>query len=113
MSLFDILDVFNWIDRLELLIAAAVNRRRGAHHQSNTPYGMIQHEIPRSAGLSGEDIERHLRDRGVRIHGRRITGSKIIYSTGAQQSRWSAYLARRLQAGSPHTNTWASRKRGR
>jgi len=107
----DLANVSNVIDRLELLWAAVTNRERGTHRKRNKWRGMRTIRVQRQEGMSAQDIEDHLRQRGVKIHGRRITSKEIIFSVGTQYGSWPDWLIKRYVGGNAHTNTWASRRR--
>ena len=106
MQWLDLLDLFNWIDRVEWLAMALRYRDLGRtvkveHNKTNT----------------GNDYEKMLRRYGVVVFGRRATSRYLIFSVKTAQAQWAEYLLHR--AGAPvvttidHRNaTWARRHGG-
>lgn len=100
--LLDLLDMINVIDRLSGWLL-------GLHHG-----GSHQIHFDRHAVL-GEDAERMLADRGVKVSGRRVRSQDGIMSVPPQQARWADYILRRGAVPltgkpiDPKNAGWASR----
>lgn len=86
MSTFDLLDMFNWIDRIEGALARLVWRDAG--HQMR---------VPHDCGHTGQELEDILRGYGVDIAGRRVTSKHLIFFVKQRQARWAEHVL--LRAG--------------
>jgi hypothetical protein len=80
----DLLDCFNWLDRVEGLVSALSN---GGSQWT--------FEIPRGCGWTGGDIETFLDRYGVDVWGRRVRSDALLFSVKRHQANWAEYLLRR------------------
>ena len=107
-SIAGLADACNWIDRLAGLWGALTNWETGIRHKRHKWRGVRTIRVPRAAGISGQQIQDHLEERGVKLKGNcRVNGQDIIFNVGQQAGTWPDYLIGKLLTGAPHTNTWA------
>lgn len=111
MNIVDLLDAFNWMDRIEGAVSSLLHADwKGASKQG---VGGIPAEflrtvtganawtfyIPRDSGWCGSQAEALLRHYGVRLWGRRVTSQHSILSVEERQANWAEYLL--LRRGVP------------
>jgi hypothetical protein len=114
MSLFDLTQYLDLIDRLEGLISTWINADwRGAKRRHGTAGVMGEavlaatfHNAPiirvsRNSSWAGIDIERLLLRHGVRIWDRGATSTELFFRVKRRQVKWAEYLL--LRAGVPVT----------
>lgn len=87
MNLLDLLDLFNFIDRIEGLL-------RGLWYRDMGRTMTIEHNDDHS----GQDYEDALRKRGIAVYGRGVTSSELRFKTKHRQARWAEYNLRRMRA---------------
>lgn len=105
MNLYDFLDAFNLIDRIEGAISSLVNADWAKARQGPPVIGFATEiartvvganswtfYIPRESGWAGGDVEALLRRYGVVVWGRRVTGKYSIMSVKERQANWAEYL---------------------
>ena len=88
MSILDLLDAFNFIDRAQGLLAGIYYG--GGSHQFRIEHGEAS---------TGQDYEDMLRKRGVAVFGRRVTSKLLIFNVKARQARWAEHIL--VRAGAP------------
>ncbi len=91
----DILDLFNWVDRLEGLLSSFINSDWHGIGDSQTPvdlFGSWTFHIRRDVAWTGGEVERFLRHYGIVAWGRRLTGDHYILSVKPRQAEWAEYL---------------------
>jgi hypothetical protein len=101
----DILDAFNWMDRLEGLVSSLTYADWKGALKKAGPTGLVGEaartlagentwtfHIDRNACWSGGDAERLLKHYGVRLWGRRVTGHHFILTVEQRQANWAEYL---------------------
>lgn len=106
--LMDLLDAFNWFDRLEGVFSRIVHadyqkagRKSGAGGVAVELGRAIVGDnawtfrVSRDCDWSGADIERFLGKYGIVIWGRRITSDQLIFSVKERQANWAEYLLMR------------------
>lgn len=106
MNWIDLLDIFNFIDRVQGVVM-------GAYYSGGVHTFKIEHEDRRVA----QDFENMLARRGVAVFGRRITGKHLIFSVKTRQARWAEHIL--IRAGAPivsrtvdKSNSGASERHG-
>lgn len=87
MNWLDLLDSFNWIDRLEGLVMAL---RYGDLGQTV--------KVDHTPGQTGSDLEAMLKRYGIVVYGRRVTSKHLIFRVKSKQARWAEYLLLRARA---------------
>ena len=106
--LLDIVDAFNWIDRVTGMISSFAHADwKGATRKSG-PLGILGEagstalgtntwtfRVSRDSSWSGADIEKFLRHYGVIVWGRRVTSDHYIFTVKGRQSNWAEYLLQR------------------
>lgn len=86
MNAFDLLDAFNWIDKIEGAITRLVWRDAG--HQMR---------VPHDCGHTGQELEDVLARYGVAVAGRRANSTHLIFYVKRRQARWAEHVL--LRAG--------------
>jgi hypothetical protein len=111
MNIVDLLDAFNWMDRIEGAVSSLIHadwkgaRKHGAvgipveFLRTVTGANAWAFHIPRSSGWYGSEAEALLKHYGVRLWGRRVTSQHSIISVEERQANWAEYLL--LRRGIP------------
>ena len=106
--LLDLVDAFNWIDRIEGIISSFAHADwKGATRKSG-PLGVLGEagstvlgsntwtfRVSRDSSWSGNNIEQFLRRYGVIVWGRRVTSDQYIFTVKGRQANWAEYLLQR------------------
>lgn len=104
----DVINWFNWIDKLHGLLDALCNFARKGQ-------GNVELRVRRSGPFSGADCERMLKRYGVPISARSVTTKHFRMRVHTQQAQWAEYLLLRMGAQldsplrEPRNGAWAAR----
>lgn len=109
-NLVDLLDLFNFIDRADWLLAALKYRDLGRTVK-------IEHADKKKKGHTGNEYEAMLKKYHVVVFGRRATSKHLIFSVKTAQAEYAEYLLLRYGAKvvsrfNPKNAGWASKHNG-